>query len=183
MKLLSLRDLLSHELLELRHVEERLLEALPLMSAAAANEELRTAFTDHLIETREHLSRLDEVQELLNQDGMVATMVQAVKKATKSDSVIDALIRDGEMVINCSGETSVKDAALIAAGQKVEHYEIALYGCAVAHSRALGLGDVQSLLEDTLREEEDADSKLNFLAEGNLFVKGINEEAEEDDSR
>lgn len=179
MQLLSLRDLLLHELKELRYVEECLLEALPQMSTAANNEELTTAFSDHLVETREQLTRLDEIDALMGQAGVGAAVDEPMDVVTQ-DSVIDRLIQDGQKIIQSSGDPTVKDAALIAAGQKVEHYEIALYGCAVAHARALDLGEVQSLLEDTLSEEEDADSKLSFLAEGNLFVQGINEEAGEE---
>jgi len=164
-KLKSLDDLLVHELQDIFDAEKQIIKALPKMIKAAAHPELQTAFEEHLEQTEGQIERLEQVFKLL---GLPA-------KGKKCDGMA-GLIEEGKKMIEEDAEPSVKDAALIAAAQKVEHYEIASYGCLCTYAEMLGYEQVHELLGQNLDEEETTDEKLTVLAE-NL----INVEAEEAD--
>jgi len=166
MQFQSLNDVLVHELQDLHSAEQQLIEALPKMAAAAANDKLRTAFDDHLGETRQHLER---IQDVCAQIGISATGERC--------KGMEGLIREGDEIVSAAGDPAAKDAALIAAAQRVEHYEIAAYGTARTLADQLGFDDAKELLDQTLDEESNADSLLTKIATGGLLKSGINEEA------
>lgn len=163
----SLRGLFVSELKDLYSAETQLIDALPKMVNAASSDDLKMAFEDHLQETREHVKRLRTVLSDMGERAEGETC-EAMK----------GLIKEGESVIKSKGDANVKDAALIAAAQRVEHYEIAAYGTACTLADHLNMGDAKSKLGNTLDEEKSADSKLTKLAEGGWFSGGINEKAE-----
>jgi ferritin-like metal-binding protein YciE len=156
----SLRDLLVDELRDLHNAENQLIKALPKMARAASHEELKEGFQDHLEQTREHVDRLDRCFKLL---GMAAKgkMCHAMK----------GLVEEGKEAIEEEAPDAIRDAKLIGAAQRVEHYEIAAYGTARAFAQTLGETKVADLLQETLDEEGETDKKLTALAET------INEEA------
>ncbi|MBP8001064.1 MAG: ferritin-like domain-containing protein [Chloroflexi bacterium] len=162
----SLQELFVHELRDLYSAEQQLVSALPKMARAATTRGLQEAFTMHLEETRNHVSRLERVFNSLG-----------TTSAGKECEAMKGLIKEGEEVINMKGDSTVKDAALIAAAQRVEHYEIAGYGTARTFADKLGFSDAADILQDTLDEEGSADKKLTSLAEGSMFTTGINEKA------
>jgi ferritin-like metal-binding protein YciE len=149
----SLRDLLIDELSDLYSAERQLIAALPKMAKAANSENLRTAFTAHLEQTRGQVERLDRVFELIEE-----------KPKRKKCKAMEGLVEEGKEVIENDGIPEVKDAALIGAAQRVEHYEMAGYGTARALAETLGLAKVVKLLQATLDEEGNANKKLNYLA-------------------
>ena len=162
-KLASLDDLLVHELQDIYHAEGQILKALPKMTKTAANTDLKAAFEEHRVQTEGQVERLEQVFELL---GLSA-------KGRKCEGMA-GLIEEGKKVIEQDAEPAVKDAALIAAAQKVEHYEIAAYGCVCTYAEMLGYDQVHELLGRNLDEEETTDQRLTALAES-----VINPEAEE----
>jgi ferritin-like metal-binding protein YciE len=164
-KLKSLDDLLVHELQDIYHAEGQIIKALPKMVKAATHPELQAAFEEHLEQTEGQIERLEQAFKLL---GMPA-------KGKKCDGMA-GLIEEGRKMIEEDAEPSVKDAALIAAAQKIEHYEIASYGCVCTYAETLGYEQVHDLLGQNLEEEETTDEKLSVLAES-----VINVEAEEAD--
>ncbi len=163
MELNTLHDLLVSELKDLYSAEHQLLKALPKMAKAASSEELRTAFEDHLAETQTHVERLETV----------CKGIDASPKGKKC-AAMEGLIEEGAEVIAGKGDPAVKDAALIAAAQRVEHYEMAGYGCVRTFAKTLGYTIEAALLQQTLDEEGDADKRLTDLAES-----GINVDAKE----
>jgi ferritin-like metal-binding protein YciE len=154
MKLNSLQDLLHHELKDLFSAENQLVKALPKMAKAATNEDLRAGFEEHLEQTKGHVERLEQIAEKLG-----------IKLSGHKCKAMEGLIEEGSELIGEDGEDSVKDAALIGAAQRVEHYEIAAYGTAVALAIHLGHEDAADLLHQTLEEERETDEKLTALAE------------------
>lgn len=162
----SLEDLFIHELRDLYSAESQLVNALPKMAQAATSADLREAFNHHLEQTRNHKKRLDTI---FNQLGTTS--------GGEECEAMKGLIKEGESVINAQAHSTVKDAALIAAAQRVEHYEMAGYGTVRTYAKELGHSEVASLLQQTLDEEGDANKKLTGLAEGGLFQIGINEKA------
>lgn len=166
MQLQTLRDLFVEQLQDLYSAETQLVQALPKMASAASHEELRDAFEQHLAETREHVTRLERI---LGELGSTP--------GTETCKGMQGLIAEGEEVLSMQGEPSVIDAALIAAAQRVEHYEIAGYGTAKTLAGHLDLGDAKDLLDDTLDEEGKADKLLTKIATGGMFKSGINQEA------
>jgi ferritin-like metal-binding protein YciE len=167
MQLNSLHDLFVEQLQDLYSAETQLVQALPKLAGASSHEELRDAFEKHLAETREHVSRLEQI---LSQLG--ATPGGTECKAMKG------LIAEGDEVLQMQGDPTVIDAALIAAAQRVEHYEIAGYGTAKTYAGHLDLGDARDLLDRTLDEESKADSLLTKIATGGMFKSGLNQEAQ-----
>jgi ferritin-like metal-binding protein YciE len=161
MSLDSLEKLFIEELKDIYNAEKQLTRALPRMAKAAESQELSQAFTNHLRETEGQIQRLDRVFKEVG---------QAVRG--KKCKGMEGLIEEGKEMMEEDGEPEVKDAALIASAQKVEHYEIAAYGCLRAYAELLGYSEAAQLLQQNLQEEEAADKKLNQLAEG-----GINEQA------
>ena len=161
MKLESLHDLFVDELKDLYNAEVQLTKALPKMAKAAASEELRTAFEDHLEETEQQIERLEAIFKQLEEN-----------PKGKRCKAMAGLIEEGKEMIEADGEDAVKDAALIAAAQRVEHYEIAGYGTVRTYAELLGFDKAANLLQQTLDEEAAADVKLTELA------KNINFEAQ-----
>lgn len=160
MKLESLRELLVDELKDLYSAENQLLKALPKMAKAASSPQLTAAFEEHLEETKGQVDRLVTIFEQL----------EGSPKGKKCKAM-EGLIEEGSEVIDAEGEDSVKDAALICAAQKVEHYEMAGYGCARTFAQLLGLDEVAELLQETLDEEGSADKKLTELAETTINLE------------
>lgn len=149
----SLRELLISELSDLHSAEKQLVAALPKMAKAASSDNLRAAFEDHLEETKGHVDRLDQIFEELGE-----------KPKRKKCKAMEGLVEEGKEVIDEDGAPEVKDAALIGAAQRVEHYEMAGYGTARAMAETLSLASISELLQLTLDEEGAADKKLNDLA-------------------
>ena len=166
MQLQSINDVLMHELKDLHSAETQLVAALPKMAQAATNDELRQAFEHHLDETRDHVRRLDEV---LGQLGAPA--------GGEKCKGMEGLIAEGQQIVAAQGDPTVKDAALISAAQRVEHYEIAAYGTARTLADELGLNDAKDLLDQTLDEESQADKLLTKIATGSMFRSGLNAQA------
>jgi ferritin-like metal-binding protein YciE len=160
-KYATLHDLLILKLNSLLYIEQALVKALPKMAEAATNADLSQAFEDHAVETKNHVTRLEEALESINEKPK-KTQVEA----------IDGLVADAEWVIKNIKEPAALDAALIAAAQYVEHYEVAGYGAARQWAALLEHTKAANLLEQTLVEEEAADGNLNDLAIG-----GINDKA------
>jgi ferritin-like metal-binding protein YciE len=156
----SLQDLLISQMEDLYDAEKRLTDALPKMAEAASSPQLRNAFTTHLQQTKDHVSRLDLAFRHLNYTPGHETC-QAMK----------GLISEGDEAISAKGDSAVKDAALIAAAQRVEHYEMAGYGSARTFARRLGFTDVAQLLQTTLNEEGEADKLLTQIAEQYVNVQ------------
>jgi ferritin-like metal-binding protein YciE len=141
-------------------------KSLPKMKKAANSEELANTFADHLEVTKTHVSRLEEVFELLGK-----------KPQAKKCDAMEGLVKEGESIIEDTEDgTATRDVGLILAAQKVEHYEIATYGGLRTLATTLGLDDIAGLLEETLHEEKDADETLTSVAEND-----INYEAAEED--
>jgi ferritin-like metal-binding protein YciE len=159
MSLDSLQNLFITELKDIYNGEKQLVTALPRMARAASSPQLAEAITKHLKETEGHVTRLEEIFQSLR-----------LPVRGKKCKGMEGLLEEGKEVMEEEGQESVRDAALISAAQKVEHYEIAAYGCLRSYAQILGHNDAAKLLEQTLKEEEAADEKLNQLAEG-----GINE--------
>jgi ferritin-like metal-binding protein YciE len=164
MKLDSLETLFVEELRDLHSAETQLVKALPKMAKRASSEELKQAFEEHLELTREHVERLDEIFENLGKPAKGKTC-----KAMKG------LIEEGSEILEEQGEPSVIDAALIAAAQKVEHYEIATYGTVRTWAEMLGQDDAVDLLQQTLDEESETDEKLTEIAESTINATAANE--------
>lgn len=153
-------DLFVHQLQDVYYAEQQLVKALPKMADKATAPELKQAFDSHLEETREHVRRIEQVFE----------MHGVGKKAVKCPA-IDGIIEEAEEISGEVEDKKVLDAALIAAAQAAEHYEITRYGTLVEWAKQLGRTDCASLLERTLKEEYAADKKLNGLAEGGINRK------------
>jgi len=160
MKLESLRDLLVEQLQDLYDAENRITKALPKMAKAATSPELKAAFEKHLEETKGQVERLEQVFEHLGE--------KAKKKACKA---MQGLIEEGEETIKEDAEDEVRDAALIAAAQRVEHYEMAGYGTVRAYAKLLKETKVVKLLEATFAEEEATDKALSKLAESTINIE------------
>ena len=162
----TLHDLFVHELADIYSAEQQISQALPKMASAATSPELKQAFETHLEQTRNQIQRLDEVFNLIGAPRQVETC-EAMK----------GLIKEGEKALHETTTGPVKDAALIGAAQKVEHYEISAYGTTRTYADALGLTEARDLLDRTLTEESKTDEMLTKLAEGGLLSQGINEQA------
>jgi ferritin-like metal-binding protein YciE len=161
MKLNSLHDLYVTELKDLYDAENRIIKALPKMAEAASSPDLKNAFEEHLQQTRNQAMRLEQIFQKLDES----------PKGEKCKGMV-GIIDEGEDLMDEDAPPAVSDAALIAAAQRVEHYEIASYGTARTFARRLGYQDHERLLSETLEEEGQTDKKLTMLAESY-----INEEA------
>ncbi len=166
MKLQTLEDVFVDQIADLYSAEQQLVEALPKMAGAAQSDELRTAFTEHLDQTRNHVQRLQQVMQEVGQ-----TVPQEHCEG------MEGLIHEGEQIVEAQGDGTARDAALIAAAQRVEHYEIAGYGTARTLADQLGYDRAEELLDDTLDEEAKADKLLTKIATGGMFRSGINDQA------
>lgn len=154
MKLDSLEKLFVHELKDLYSAEQQILEALPKMAKAARHDELRKAFEDHHGQTEGHVRRLERIFDELG--------YQATGQKCRG---MEGLIEEGEELLEEDADEDVRDAGMIAAAQRVEHYEIAGYGSARTYAQLLGKDSAADLLQQTLDEEGEADKKLTRLAE------------------
>jgi len=153
MKLKSLEDLLHYELKDLYSAEHQLVKALPKMAKAATNKELRAGFEEHLEQTKGHVERLDQIAEMIG-----------IKLTGHKCKAMEGLIEEGAELIGEDAENAVRDAGLISAAQRVEHYEIAGYGTVRSLAETLGQGEIAELLGQTLEEEKETDEKLTELA-------------------
>jgi ferritin-like metal-binding protein YciE len=160
-KVATMDELFIDEIRDLYDAEKQLTKALPKMAQWSASDELREAFESHLQETQGHVERLEQIFESLEE-----------KASGKKCAAMSGLVKEAEELASEAEESSVRDAGLIAAAQKVEHYEMSGYGSARTHAQILGHSDAVSLLEQTLKEEKAADRKLNTIAESM-----VNEEA------
>jgi ferritin-like metal-binding protein YciE len=161
MALDSLNELFVNELKDVLNAEKQLVRALPKMAKAAQSPELQQAFRKHLAETEGHVERLERIFSSLGQT--------ARGKQCKG---MEGLVEEGKEIMQEDGAPEVIDAALISAAQRVEHYEIAAYGCLRTYAQLLGNSEADRLLEQTLQEEEATDKALTALGEG-----GINQAA------
>lgn len=162
MKLASLQDLYEEELKDIYYAEKKIVKALPAMAKAATSPELKQAFQSHLEQTREHVSRLDQVFEGLG-----------IRSKSKTCRAMDGIIAECEEFLDEDATPEVRDAGLISMAQRVEHYEIAAYGTVKTYAKQLGKSDQARLLDQTLREESETDKKLTQLAE----TRGVNQKA------
>jgi ferritin-like metal-binding protein YciE len=160
MQLSELQELFIDELKDIYSAESQLVKALPKMAKAAASDELRSGFEKHLEQTKGHVARIEQIFQGLND-----------KPTGKKCKGMEGLIEEGDEVAKEDYEDDAKDAALIGAAQRVEHYEIAAYGTVRAMAERLGNTQAVKLLSQTLQEEKDTDEKLTELAE-KISVEG-----------
>ena len=153
----SLREHLVDELNDLLNAEEQLIEALPEMAQRATSRELRTAFRGHLAETRQHVKRVSQALKQLGE-----------KASGKTCEAMEGLLAEGQELMEGSDAGALRDAMMITAAQKVEHYEIATYGTVRTYAQVVGERGVAKLLQQTLKEEHAADRKLTKIAEGSV---------------
>jgi len=153
-KITTMKELFLDEVRDLYDAEKQLTKALPEMAKAAWSLELRTAFEEHLEQTKNHVTRLERIFDEMGE-----------KPTGKKCAAMTGLIKEGNEMVDQSEETAVRDAGLIAAAQKVEHYEISGYGSAMTHAEILGNSKAVRLLEETMHEETATDKRLTALAQ------------------
>jgi ferritin-like metal-binding protein YciE len=170
MKIETLQELLVDELKDLYSAENQIIKALPKMIKSATSDELRSAFEEHLEQTKVHVERLDQIFEELDET-----------PRGKKCKGMEGLIEEGKEMMEEVVEDDVLDAALISAAQRVEHYEIAGYGTVRTYAELLGMDDAAKLLQETLEEEKETDKRLSGIAESvNIEATDEAEEEEED---
>jgi len=170
MSLDNLQELFLSQLKDVYDAEQRITKALPKMAREASSEELSSAFEEHLAQTQEHVTRLERVFRIVGES--------PTKKTCKA---MVGLLEEGEEIMKEDAPESVLDAGLIAAAQKVEHYEMATYGCLRDWAQLLGLSEAADVLQETLDEEGETDRRLTEIAQS-LNVEAIEgEEVEEDE--
>lgn len=170
-KINSFEDLYIDQLRDLYDAENQLVKALPKMAEASTSEELRQGFEEHLEQTRNQIQRLEQIFERLGE-----------KPKGKKCKGMEGIIKEGDEALAEDMQEDTKDAAIIGAAQRVEHYEIAAYGTARTHADLLGHDEDASLLEETLEEEKETDEKLTELAE-NINVQAQQNDTAETGSR
>jgi ferritin-like metal-binding protein YciE len=166
MEMSSLQDLYLSELRDLLHAENQLIKALPRMAKKASNPELQTAFEEHLEQTRTHVDRLTKIFQDMGE-----------KPRAKRCAGMEGIIEEGKEFMEEAETDDLMDAALIAAAQKAEHYEIASYGTVRTYAQLLGDEKAAQLLQQTLDEEGDTDKKLTDLAMNGINVEAADAEA------
>jgi ferritin-like metal-binding protein YciE len=154
MKLETVQDLFQRGLEYTYDCEQQLIKALPKLAEASSSSDLRDAFNEHLLQTRRHADRLEQIFSLIGKNA-----------DTQSNKVVKALTDEGENMIDKIDRSPMRDAALIVAGNQVEHYEMATYGSLMAYAQLLGHNQAASLLEQTLNEEKAADAKMTQIGE------------------
>lgn len=164
----SLREHLVEELNDLLNAEEQLIDALPKMAERATSRELRTAFRGHLAETRQHAKRVTQALKQLGE-----------KASGKTCEAMEGLLEEGQELMDGADAGALRDAMMITAAQKVEHYEIATYGTVRTYARVIGERGVAKLLQQTLKEEHAADRKLTKIAEGSINRRASEEWTEQ----
>jgi ferritin-like metal-binding protein YciE len=165
----TLRNLFIDELRDAYHAEKQLTKALPKLAKAATTPDLRKALESHLEETENHVRRLEQVFETLEEPAK-----------TKVCAGMAGIIEEGSEMIKKEAKGAALDAGIIAGAQRAEHYEMAAYGSLMAWAEALGHDDVMELLGETLEEEKAADEKLSELAEGGINESAASEDAEDE---
>jgi ferritin-like metal-binding protein YciE len=163
MKLPSLQELLVNELKDLYSAESQLVKALPKIAKSVSTPALKQAIESHLEETRGHVERLQQIAEILD-----------CKVTGKKCAGMEGLLKEGSELLDADGEENVVDAAIVAAAQRVEHYEMAAYGSARTIAGQLGHNDVVQLLQETLNEEKAADEKLTQVVESEIYPHAQN---------
>jgi len=166
MGLNSLDDVLHDQVKDLLSAEKQLVAALPKVAEAAHSDELKQAINEHLEETRGHVQRLEEITGLLGIDSSATTC-----------KAMQGLVAEGEEILAKDGDPVAKDAAIIAAAQRIEHYEIAAYGTARTLAGELDQQEAGKLFGETLDEESAADKLLTKIATGGLMRSGVNQAA------
>jgi ferritin-like metal-binding protein YciE len=154
----KLQEFFHDEIKDIYWAEKKLVQTLPKLAKAATSEELRNAFTNHLEETKEHVTRLEKVFSLMGEKA----------EAKKCDAMAGITEEGASIIEDTEDGTSTRDVALILAGQKAEHYEIATYGGLAQIAKTLGHDEIASILEKTLLEEKKADTTLTDLAESSV---------------
>ncbi len=162
MKMKTLNDLFIHEIKDLYSAEKQLTKALPKMAKAATSEDLQQAFESHLQETEEHIARLEEIMGQFD----IPTRGHKCK-------AMEGLLEEGKEFLVEDLEDDVRDAALICAAQRVEHYEIAGYGCARTFAELLGHHEAREILQRTLDEEKATDEKLTQIAMQHVNAEAV----------
>jgi ferritin-like metal-binding protein YciE len=162
MSLDTLHDLLVDNLKDLYNAERQLVTALPRMAKGATTPELRDALESHLTETEGQMKRIERVFEILDEP-----------KRGKMCAGMKGLIEEGKEILEEEADDAVRDAGIIVAAQKVEHYEIAAYANAIKFADLLGEDEVVAILEETLEEEKAADEKLTAIAEGDVNERAL----------
>lgn len=162
----NLEELFLHQLKDTFDAEKQITKALPKLAKAASDDQLKAAFESHLEETRVQIGRLEQIYELLDKPAR-----------GKRCMGMQGLIEEGQEVIEEASPPPVMDAGLIAAAQKVEHYEIAAYGTLATYAELLGMDESLTLLKQTLAEEKATDEKLSQLAAEINFEALVEEEA------
>ncbi len=158
------------EIKDIYWAEKHLLKAIPKMAKAATSGELKEAFNNHLMETKGHVERLEQVFEILGE-----------KPQAKKCEAMEGITKEGDSIVEeTESGTSTRDVGLILAGQKVEHYEISTYGGLAQLARNLGQDDIANILETTLNEEKTADETLTAIAEDNVNYDAAQEKEEEE---
>jgi len=164
-----LKEFFIDELKDIYWAEKHLVKTLPKMKKAATSEELQKAFEDHLETTNTHVSRLEQVFEMLGE-----------KAEAKKCDAMSGITEEGDGIISETEKgTATRDVGLIFAGQKVEHYEISTYGGLAQLARTLGLHDISQILATTLDEEKDADQLLTKIAEDHINYEAKTEPAKD----
>lgn len=152
--------------------EKHLIKALPKMQKAATTDELKTAIEEHIAQTEEQVSRLEQVFELLDR-----------KPQAKKCDAMEGLIKEGESVVEETEDGSMtRDVAIIVASQKIEHYEIATYGSLVTLANTMGQDEIAGILAETLEEEKQTDENLTQIAENDINWEAESEDGETEDS-
>ena len=162
MKLDNLEKLYIEQLEDLHSAEKQLINALPKMAQAASDEKLQRAFEEHLEQTRQHQQRIEQILQELGE-----------KPSGKKCKGMEGIIAEVQELLKQDVEQDTLDAALIAAAQHAEHYEMAGYGTVRTYARALGYNEAADLLQQTLDEEADTDEKLTRLAEGHVNAEAM----------
>ncbi len=166
----QLDKLFTDTLKDIYWAEKQLLKALPKMQKNATTDELKSAIEEHITQTEEQVTRLEQVFEICGK-----------KAQGKKCAAMEGLIEEGNEIVEETEKGSMtRDAGIIMAAQKVEHYEIATYGCLVTFAKTLGMDEAVELLEQTLEEEKETDEKLTMIAEGNINQSAGQEEEEEE---
>lgn len=172
MKANSLRELYLGELRDLYDAEHQIIKALPKMISKTSSDELKSALTEHLEVTRQQAERLEQIFQIIGE-----------KAKTEKCHGVEGVIKEGSELLKETDDEGVRDAAIISAAQKVEHYEIASYGTVRTWASLLGEREAADLLEQTLNEEKEADQKLNEIAESVNIEAGEGEMEEATPSR
>lgn len=165
MQMQDLQDLYVEELRDIYNAEKQLVKALPKMAKKATDEQLKSAFTEHLEQTKGHVERLEQIFEKLGK-----------RAGGKTCKAMQGIVEEGKETMEEDAEPEVMDAALIAAAQRVEHYEIAAYGTVRTYAKLLGDDKAAKLLQTTLDEEGETDKKLTQLAESSINIEATDQQ-------